>query len=237
VVNSPREDGVKQPRQLAQKPLQLTTPASFEVAPEVASKAPVIKRLRKKETKTPDVVFEALCASPQASGVLDVQETGGEERWLLPPASHHQEASIPQDRPGGKIPSPVFSWPARRAHERTDLDFYQRVLREHDSERVALLTRLAHERIGVPLASPSYARIGALAKQCGAALLVKHILLAAAQHIDGDSLNYLTKLVSNAHRKETSHDTRPTTIQRTADAATSSRPYSSEEAQQLVWHT
>ena len=78
------------------------------------------------------------------------------------------------------------------------------MLREREKERVALLVRLAHERIGVPLEKASYGRIGALAKQCGAALLVKHILLAAANHIDGDPLDYLTKLARGQQRKEAS---------------------------------
>lgn len=104
------------------------------------------------------------------------------------------------------------SWPPRQEWEQTDLDYYQRVLREREKERVALLTRLAHERIGVPLETTSYARIGALAKQAGAALMIKHILLAAANHIDGDPLAYLTKLVhgqykGHARKKEASYDT------------------------------
>lgn len=77
---------------------------------------------------------------------------------------------------------------------------------------MALITRLAHERIDVALVTTSYARIGALAKQCGAALLVKHTLLAAANHIDGDPLDYLTRLVhhpqaGHARKKEASNDT------------------------------
>jgi hypothetical protein len=236
MVRWPHPEGAKQPRPLDQNALQLTTPASSQVSPEAASSAPLIKGLRKKATKTPNVVFEAQSASPEASGVFDVQETGAEGPTLLPPDFYTQEAPTTSETPKIKTTTPAFSWPAREAWERTDLDFYQRVLRDRDSQRVALLTHLAHERIGVRLASPSYARIGALAKQCGAALLVKHILLAAAQHIDGDSLDYLTKLVTNTHRKETHHDERPTTP-RPADHASSSRPYSREEAKQLVWNT
>jgi hypothetical protein len=96
------------------------------------------------------------------------------------------------------------------------LDYFQRLLREREKERVALLVRLAHERIGVALETASYARIGALAKRAGAALLVKHILLAAASHIDGNPLDYLAKLVHNgasgqARRKETPYGTAYTT--------------------------
>jgi hypothetical protein len=237
MVRLPGLESAKRPRSLAENGMQMTTPASSENAPEVASAAPLRKSLRKKESKTPDVVFEVQSASGEAPEIFDVLETRAEEPTLLPPDLHTQEALTTSETPSSKTTTPAFSWPVREAWERTDLDFYQRVLREHDSQRVALLTRLAHEHIGVPLASPSYARIGALAKQCGAALLIKHILLAAAQHIDGDSLDYLTKLVTNAHRKETHHDARPTTPQRPADHASSSRPYSSEEARQLVWNT
>ena len=109
--------------------------------------------------------------------------------------------------------------------------FSARVLREREKERVALLTRLAHERIGVPLETANYARIGALAKHCGAALVVKHILLAAANHIDGDPLDYLTRLARGQQRKETAHATRPTT------PASGYQPYSAEEASHLVWNT
>ena len=122
-------------------------------------------------------------------------------------------------------------WPPRQEWEKSDLDYYQRILREREKERVPLLVRLAHERIGVPLETASYARIGALAKQCGAALVVKHILLAAANHIDGDPLDYLTKLARSQPRKETAHATRP------ASPTSGYQPYSAEEASQLVWNT
>jgi hypothetical protein len=154
-------------------------------------------------------------------------------------------AALPEVEPTS-IPEPptptasvsAFAWPARTPHEQTDLDFYQRIVRERESQRVALLTRLAHERISVPLASPSYARIGTLAKHCGAGLLVKYILLAAAQHIDGDPLDYLTKLATTANQKETLHAPRPASpSQRPANPPSNCRPYTPEEARQVVWHT
>jgi len=127
--------------------------------------------------------------------------------------------------------TPPSCWPPRETWEKTDLDYYQRVLRERERQRVALLTRLAHERIGVPLEKASYARIGALAKLSGAALLVKHILLAAANHIDGDPLDYLTRLARGQQRKETPHATRsPAPI-------SGYQPYSAEEASTLAWNT
>ncbi|HLV99094.1 MAG TPA: hypothetical protein VKT82_10505 [Ktedonobacterales bacterium] len=104
------------------------------------------------------------------------------------------------------------------------------MLREREKGRVALLARLAHERIGVSLERASYARIGALAKQWGAALLVAHILLAAANHIDGDPLDYLTRLARGQQRKETTHAER-------AAPTSNSRPYTAEEASKLVWNT
>jgi hypothetical protein len=236
VVNSSHQNGTKRPRPLAQNAIQLTTPASSEVALEEASAAQVRKGLRNKKTPTPHVVVEVQSTSPKASEVEELLEAEAEGLLRLPSITLPQEAGEADAASIRESPKLAFSWPVREAHERTDLDFFQRVLREHDSQRVALLTRLAHERISVPLASPSYARIGALAKQCGAGLLVKHILLAAAQHIDGDALDYLTKLVINAQRKDYHHDTRPATS-RPTDQASSSRPYSSEEARQLVWHT
>ena len=136
-----------------------------------------------------------------------------------------EEASAPQST------RQEACWPPRQAWEKSDLDYYQRLLREREKERVALLTRLAHERIGVPLETASYARIGSLAKQCGAALVVKHILLAAANHIDGDPLDYLTRLARGQQRKETAHATRPTT------PTSGYQPYSAEEASHLVWNT
>jgi hypothetical protein len=179
------------------------------------------KRRRKKESETPIVVSEV--QSPSQESLLDA--TKEEE-------AGRAEASEAADSPTFPSTSTERTeyWPPRQTWERTDLDYYQRVLREREKERVARLVRLAHERIGVPLEKASYPRIGALAKQGGAALLVKHILLAAANHIDGDPLDYLTKLARGQQRKETSHATRPTT-------PSNSQPYTAEEASQLVWRT
>lgn len=99
--------------------------------------------------------------------------------------------------------SPAFCWPPRHEREK-DLDYYQRILKEDEKHRVALLTRMAYERIGSDPAA--YSRVGSLAKKCGAALLAKYILQAAASHIDGDDpLSYLTKIVN---RQEGTNGTR-----------------------------
>lgn len=100
--------------------------------------------------------------------------------------------------------SPASSWPERLDHEKSDLDFYQRVIRERESERIALLVRLAHERIGVPLERTSYARMGALAKRkgVGAGLLVEYILVAASKRISGDPLDMLTGIVNGYLRRQ-----------------------------------
>lgn len=201
---------------------KMTTPALAETAQGAASDQTLRRRLRKKKTETPIVVSEMqgiskdrlpdATMSDMAQGipVTDVKD-------LSASASETTEQTT--------------YWPSRQTWEQTDLDYYQRVLRERDKERVALLTRLAHERIGVPLEKASYGRIGALAKQCGAALLVKHILVAAANHIDGDPLEYLTKLARGQHRKETSHAARPTA------PTSNSQPYTAEEASALIWNT
>lgn len=144
------------------------------------------KELRKKErtTEPSDAGSDAPSTSPE---IVLAHITHDEGAVGSSPSTSSPAPS--------REPAPSSCWPLRQEWEKTDLDYYQRVLRERESQRVALLTRLAHERIGVPLVTTSYARIGALAKQCGAALLIKHILLAAATHIDGDPLDYLTKLV------------------------------------------
>lgn len=180
--------------------IKLVTPVHGETAQEDMPAGAVRKALRKKEknTELSDDSSDAPCASPQ-----------GEMLHL----NHFQDAAVFASSSACSQGSALSSiWPPRQAYEQTDLDYYQRVLREREKERVALLTRLAHERIGVPLETASYSRIGALAKQAGAALMIKHILLAAANHIDGDPLAYLTKLVHGQHKgyarkKEASYDT------------------------------
>src|SRR5262249_51068778 len=106
----------------------MTTPASAEATPGAASEPLVRKSLRKKETKTPDVVFEAQSASPEASGMGDVLETEVEEPPLLPRVSPTEESHTTGGTSGSKTPPSAFSWPARQAWEKTDLDYYQRVL-------------------------------------------------------------------------------------------------------------
>jgi hypothetical protein len=196
---------------------KMTTPASVEPTQEAVSSPVLRRKLRRTITETPIVVSE-------------VQGTSQESLLDSTNSAEAQQTKV-ADPVGSSSPGtshqPAY-WPLRQPHERTDLDYYQRVLREREQERVALLTRLAHKRIGVALEKASYARIGALAKQCGAALLVKHILLAAANHIDGDPLDHLTKLARGQQRKETSHVTRPTT------PTSSYQPYTAEEASQLV---
>lgn len=116
-------------------------------------------------------------------------------------------------------PSSEFLWPPRQEHEKSDLDYYQRVIREREKERVALLARLAHEKLNIPLQG-SYGRIGALAKKCGGAgLLVKRILDAAASHIDGDPFDYLTKIVNGQKPAKAlaSNGSMPTTHATTED--------------------
>jgi hypothetical protein len=214
---------------------KLTTPIPVEAAQGAATGQPLRRKLRKKITETPIVVSEGHRPSPVAPpgtvnhGVVasgadssDEPAASTDTKDEAPPM---EAASTPQTT------KQEACWPHRLEWEKSDLDYYQRVLREREKERVALLTRLAHERIGVPLQTASYARIGALAKQCGAALVVKHILLAAANHIDGDPLDYLTKLARGQQRKETPHATRSST------PTSGYQPYSAEEASQLVWNT
>ena len=67
-------------------------------------------------------------------------------------------------------------------------------------------------------------------KRCGATLLVKHILLASANHIDSDPLDYLTRLARGQQRKKTANVMRPT-------APSSYQPHTVEEANALVWNT
>ena len=180
--------------------IKRVTPARFAHAQEAAPERDLRKELRKKErnTEPSDDGSDAQAASPLVLREETEQREG-------------DTGTTPTAAPSGETAPPSF-WPPRQEWEKTDLDYYQRVLRERESQRVALLTRLAHERIGVPAVTTSYARIGTLAKRCGAALLVKHILLAAANHIDGDPLDYLTKLihspqVGQARKKEASYGT------------------------------
>ena len=225
----------KQLRQLDEKQRKITTFACVKVAQQPAQALPVRNRLREKAAETPDGVSEGQSPSPTAlSGAM---HQGGIPSGLASPDEPTASADTKDEETpleGASTPQSTKQeayWPSRQAWEQSDLDYYQRVLRERDKERVALLVRLAHERIGVPLEKASYARIGALAKQCGAALVVKHILLATANHIDGDPLDYLTRLARGQQRKETAHATRST-------APTSGyQPYTAEEASHLVWNT
>ena len=225
----------KQLRQLDEKQSKITTLASSEVSQQLAPALPVRKGLRKKATETLSRVSEGQRPSPSAlpdDNNHDVIPSGAAP--LTAPAAStdlkDEETTLEATSAPHSSKQQVY-WPPRQEWEKSDLDYYQRVLREREKERVALLTRLAHERIGVPLETANYARIGALAKHCGAALVVKHILLAAANHIDGDPLDYLTRLARGQQRKETAHATRPTT------PASGYQPYSAEEASHLVWNT
>jgi hypothetical protein len=220
---------------LAGNSAQMTTPASFQVVPEEASEILLRKKERNDITETPAGVSEMQSISPKAYKTVALPQNEDEARGaFLPLVEPTSNREAHDHHPSLR----AFAWPARAPHEQTDLDFYQRVVREHEGQRVALLTRLAHERLSIPLASKSYSRIGALAKQCGAGLLVKHILLATAQHSDGDPLDYLTKLATNAKQKEQSDGTRPSSpIQRATAYPSNIQTYTPEEAKQLVWHT
>ena len=206
----------KQLRQLDKKQSKITTLASSEVAQQPAPALPVRKGLRKKAPETLDRVSEGQRPSPASlpdDNNHDVIPSGTASLTAPAVSSDQKEEETSLEGVSSHQPAKQeASWPPRQAWEKSDLDYYQRVLREREKERVPLLVRLAHERTGVPLETASYARIGALAKQCGAALVVKHILLAAANHIDGDPLAYLTKLVhspqaGHARKKEAFHDT------------------------------
>lgn len=228
--------GPKELCQPAARELSMTTPASSHAALEVTS-LDLLREEQEKNcmTETPFVVSEGQSPSPKAFASDALPQ---EEDEAIVAALHHPMPASSREPQDPSTSPRAFAWPARAPHEQTDLDLYQRVVREREGQRVALLTRLAHERISVPLASQSYARIGALAKQCGAGLLVKHILQAAAQHIDGDPLDYLTKLATNAKQKETSDGTRPShPAQRPTAYPSNIQTYTPEEARQLVWHT
>ena len=214
---------------------KLTTPDPAQLVQGAPSDQALRSKLRKKITETPDVVSEGHRPSPPAlPGSVNHDGIPIVPAPADTPAvsSDTKDEETPMERAAAPQSTKREAyWPPRQEWEQTDLDYYQRVLREREKERVALLVRLAHERISVPLELASYARIGALAKQCGAALVVKHILLATANHIDGDPLDYLTKLARGQQQKEAAHATRPT-------APTSGyQPYSAEEASQLVWNT
>jgi hypothetical protein len=191
--------------------IKQVTSARAENTQEAVSDTAVRKALRKKE-RTTEPSDDGADARGASALVMNIQNNHDEG------ASGFSSSTASLASPSET--EPTSCWPSRQEWEKTDLDYYQRVLRERESQQVALLTRLAHERIGVALLTTSYARIGALAKQCGAALLVKHILLAAANHIDGDPLDYLTKLAHSSHagqarKKEASHGT----TQRTHDGS------------------
>lgn len=221
--------------QVGAQEIKMTTPAPAQTTQGTPSAQTLRRKLRKKITETPIVVSEGQRPSPAAQpgtadqdGVLSGAASPGEPAM----SSHKQDEAL--SKAGASAPQSTrqeVCWPPRQDWEKSDLDYYQRVLREREKERVALLTRLAHEHIGVPLEKASYVRIGALAKQCGASLVVKHILLATANHIDGDPLDYLTKLARGQQKKETPHATRSTA------PASGYQPYNAEEASQLVWNT
>src|SRR5262249_32867607 len=146
---------------------KLTTPAPAQVAQGAPSGQALRRKLRKKDPETPIVVSEGQSPSPTwLSGSVDQGVVPSGAGSLDEPAkSAHtkvedtslEAASAPQST------KQEAYWPPRLEWEQSDLDYYQRVLRERDKERVALLVRLAHERIRVPLETASYARIGALA--------------------------------------------------------------------------
>jgi hypothetical protein len=98
----------------------------------------------------------------------------------------------------GRSP-PLRPLPPRSPSE-TEMDYWMRLVKDAaNGDRVALLVRLANEKINVSLEdTASYSRIGSLAKKHTASLLVKRIMAASAQHIDGRPLDYLTALCNRS---------------------------------------
>ncbi len=219
-----KSNGLQKKSNVLQTPsgeeIKRVTPACSGAAQAAEPVAVLRKELRKKRRKT----------EPSHDG-SDAPRASPEDLLVhhSPDENGSSPASLESSLASSGETAPASCWPPRETWEKTDLDYYQRVLREREKERVALLVRLAHERLGVLLEKTSYARVGALAKQCGAALLAKHILLAAANHIDGDPLDYLTRLARGKPGKEAANATRTPT--------SSSQPYTAEEASALVWNT
>lgn len=72
-------------------------------------------------------------------------------------------------------------------------------------QRIPMLVQLARDKIGLENAPPggdAYKRLGALAKKHGASLVAVWVIQASAQHIAGDPLDYLTKLVNGQLERE-----------------------------------
>src|SRR5690348_8512474 len=109
----------------------MTTPAPAEAAQGAVSDQPLRRRLRKKNTETPIVVSEAQSATTERLPGSSKSEEG--QRTLASGAEGHPASPAESTNP------PAY-WTPRQTWERTDLDYYQRVLREREHERVALLT-------------------------------------------------------------------------------------------------
>ena len=132
-------------------------------------------------------------AIPSSSLRKETEEKKTEEKSAKAPAAAN-------DAPSG--PSGAFGWPARTAGER-DLDYYQRLLADAgEPNAVKLLMRLASEKIGVALSHANYGRMTTLTRRHRAAMMVRHILHAAGDHIDKDPMDYLTWLANGKAREE-----------------------------------
>jgi hypothetical protein len=122
----------------------------------------------------------------------ETKERATEEKAKAPPAVSVE----PSSRQKG------FCWPERARGER-DLDFYQRLIQETgENQAVRLLMQLAFEKIGVALSHANYGRMTTLARKHRAAMMVRHILHAAGDHIDKDPMDYLTWLANGKAREE-----------------------------------
>lgn len=97
---------------------------------------------------------------------------------------------------------PLPEWiPARVDTDRSELDYWLRAAQAvAGNRRAALLVYLAHEKLGASDASggPAYGRLSKLARECGGVgVVVRSIMRAAGEHIDGDALDYLTAMLKH----------------------------------------
>lgn len=114
--------------------------------------------------------------------------------------------------------SPTLRGLPPRQPDEAERDYWERIVKAAaPKERTALLVRLAHDKINVDdtPGGTGYARIGALASRHHAGNVLVWIFQAAAQHITGDPLDYLTT-IANRQQREARNGTGTTTGQASA---------------------
>jgi hypothetical protein len=132
---------------------------------------------------------------------LPYQETptvGADEQDTAVSAPPAAVDSAPVARSTKVSPTSPVALPERFASDTTERAYWERVMKDLPShQRLPALVSLAHDKIGADdtPGCATYGRLGQLARKHTASLVAVWIIQAAGQHIAGDPLDYLTKLV------------------------------------------